>query len=48
MFIKKTGTIFVNFAKDFATGLFNVIKWNDHNLNANTFANYKDDFNTNY
>ncbi len=44
MFVKKTGIAVVGLAKEFATGLFNVIKWNDHNLNATTFIGYKDDF----
>lgn len=48
MFVKKTGVVVVNFAKEFANGLFNVIKWNDHNLNNNTFAAYNDDFKTNF
>lgn len=46
MFVKKTGTVVVNFAKEFTNGLFNVIKWNDHNLNANTFTTGTESYTT--
>lgn len=46
MFVKKTGKVVVNLAKEFTNGLFNVIKWNDHNLNANTFCSGADNYTT--